>query len=488
LTEQSITTLWKPQLLIGGELVQPASDTMDVTSPADGTRLGEVPVATPDVVAAAVDAATAAFPAWRATNLRERQAAVLALADYLATDLPNLATLEAVDGGLPLTAAGNDIRLAVAFVRYLAGLAYSWGGRSIPVAANGVDFTMRQPYGPTARIVPFNHPLLFAAWKIAAPLLTGNTIVLKPPDQAPLSALRLAVALRDIFPPGVVNVVTGPGHVTGDALVRHPGIKRIAFIGSVPTGRRILAAAAERNVPVTAELGGKNAHIIAADADLDRAVHAAVAGMNYVGAGQSCGSYSRVLVHESVYDEVVQRIATRTRAVAVGHPMAEGTIMGPLIGPEAVSRAEASVQDAVDNGASVVAGGSVPVVENGAGGFYLEPTVVADVEPAMGIATTELFGPVQSIIRWSTLDEVIKIANGTEFGLVASVHARDVGVVMQLVDALDAGSIAVNGDGVQHWMGAPFGGIKASGVGGKEDTVDELIDSTVEKNIFIASN
>jgi acyl-CoA reductase-like NAD-dependent aldehyde dehydrogenase len=269
-------------------------------------------------------------------------------------------------------------------------------------------------------------------------------------------------------------------------LVRHPGIKRIAFIGSVATGRRILSAASERNIPVTAELGGKNAHIIAADADLDRAVQCAVTGMNFNGAGQSCGSYSRVLVQDEVYDEVVAAIVDRVQRIRVGHPLDPANEMGPLIGPAPIANALKVIDEAVDAGASVAFGGELPVVPDGAEGYYMTPTIVADVRPEMRIARDELFAPVQAVLRWSTVEEAIEIANGTEFGLCASVHASDIGAAMRIAEALEVGSVAVNGGGATHWMGAPFGGVKASGIGGKEDSVDELLDSTYEKNVFIS--
>jgi acyl-CoA reductase-like NAD-dependent aldehyde dehydrogenase len=473
-------------MLIGGDLVDAGRERMPVDSPGDGSSLGHVPVADRQLVADAVTAAEAAFPGWKRTDLRDRQAALVALADHLASDAENLAFLDAVDAGIPVGSALGEVRFAESFIRYLAGLAYSWGGRTVPTAARGIDLTLREPFGPTARITAFNHPLMFAAWKIAAPLLVGNTVVLKLPDQAPLSGLRLCPALQRIFPAGVVNVVTGPGQLTGDALVRHPGIKRIAFIGSVATGRRILSIAAERNVPVTAELGGKNAHIVAGDADLDRAAACAVAGMGYRGAGQSCGSYSRVLVHDSVYDEVVDRIAGLTKGLRVGHPLDPRTQVGPLISPAAVSRALAAVREAVDAGASLVAGGTIPAVQSGDGGHYLTPTIVGDVEAGMGIAQQELFAPVQAVLRWSTLEEAIGLANGTEFGLCASIHSSDLRTVMTLTEALEVGSVAVNGSGAQHWLGAPFGGIKSSGIGGKEDSLDELLEATYEKNVFIS--
>jgi betaine-aldehyde dehydrogenase len=474
-------------MLIGGELVDGSDDQMAVTNPCNGASLGHVPVADAALVDAAVQAAEDSFPAWRGTNLRQRQSALVALADYLASDIENLAMLDAIDGGLPIGTAKSNVRFAESYVRYLAGLAHSWGGRTVPVADKGFDFTIRHPLGPTARIIPFNHPLMFAAWKIAAPLLVGNTVVLKLPDQAPLSGLRLAGALQTIFPPGVVNVLTGPGHLTGDALVRHPGIMRVAFIGSVSTGRRILAAVASRNVPVTAELGGKNAHIIAEDADLDRAVRAAVDGMGYSGAGQSCGAYSRVLVQDAVHDEVVARIARLTASLTVGDPRELETQVGPLIGPEAVTRALQAVREAAESGATIVLGGNVPDVDGCAKGYYMNPTVLAGVDATMRVARDELFAPVQTIHRWSTVDEVLELANDTEYGLCASVHSADIRTAMRLAEGLEVGTVAVNAGGSPHWMGAPFGGHKASGIGGKEDSVDELLDSTYEKNIFIST-
>jgi betaine-aldehyde dehydrogenase len=486
MTVDKVADLSLRRMLIGGDLIDTSVGQMPVSSPGDGSSLGHVPVADQQLVAAAVTAAESAFPDWKRTDLSSRQSALVALADHLASDAENLAFLDAVDAGIPIGPATGEVRYAEGFVRYIAGLAHSWGGRTVPTAVRGIDLTLREPFGPTARIIAFNHPLMFAAWKIAAPLLVGNTVVLKLPDQAPLSGLRLCAALQRIFPAGVVNVVTGPGHLTGDALVRHPGIRRIAFIGSGATGRRILSIASERTVPVTAELGGKNAHIVAGDADLDRAAQCAVTGMGYRGAGQSCGSYSRVLIHDSVYDEVIDRIARITKGLRVGHPLDPRTQVGPLISPAAVSRAMSTVQEAVDAGASLVAGGTTPTVDGAAGGHYLSPTLVGDVEAGMAIAQQELFAPVQAVMRWSTVEEAAALANGTEFGLCASIHSADIRTVMTLIEALEVGSVAVNGTGPQHWMGAPFGGCKSSGIGGKEDSVDELLEATYEKNVFIS--
>lgn len=473
------------RLLIGGKLIDGDRQSMPVVNPTDGSSLGSVPVADASLVDEAVLAATAAFPGWRNADLRKRQSALFELAGYLMEDIEALAFLDAIDSGLPIEAARSNVRFADTYIRYIAGLAYSWGGRTVPMSG-AFDFTVRTPFGPTARIIPFNHPVMFAAWKIAGPLLVGNTIVLKLPDQAPLSGLRLSLALQRIFPPGVVNVVTGPGQVTGDHLVRHSGIKRVAFIGSVSTGRRILAAAAERNVPVTAELGGKNAHIITGDADLERAASCAVAGMSYQGAGQSCGSYSRVLVHDSVYERTVKLISELTRRVRVGDPLKADTDMGPLIGQDSVARARAAVEEAVGAGATLALGEANPDGDWQGSGYFMPPTILTNVSSDMRVAQEELFAPVQSILRWSTLDEVIALANDTEFGLCASVHTRNIDTAMALTDALEVGSVSINGTGSQHWLGAPFGGVKASGIGGKEDSVDELYEATYEKNVHVA--
>ena len=473
------------KMLIGGKLVDASSGaTRTILSPADGRPLADVAWAGIDDVHLAVEAARRAADSWRFTDLLARRQCITRLAAAIEQDAEPLAYLDAVDSGSPLSGMRQDVAFAPLLLELMAGYAFSWGGRSIPVPGRCIDFTMREPFGVTARMVPFNHPLTFAAWKIAAPLLTGNTVVLKLPDQTPLSGLRLAAMLADIFPAGVVNVLTGDGRVVGDALVRHPDVARIAFIGSVETGKSILRAAADRVVPVTLELGGKNPMIVCADADVDAAADAAVRGMNFGTQGQSCGSYSRLFLHRAIADEVLARVVAKVSSIRVRHPLDHTAEMGAVVDERARDKIEMYVEYATSEGAVVLTGGRRPIVPGGEQGFYYEPTVLGNVGTDMRVAREEVFGPVLSVLDWTDQDEVIEEANKLPLGLTANVHTRDLARAMTLAERIEAGSVAINGDGAQHWLGAPFGGFKESGYG-KEESVDELVESTREKNINI---
>lgn len=471
-------------MLIAGELVPASSqETMPVESPGDGEQIAAVPAATREDVERAVEAAAEAFSAWRFTDLMARRSALLELAQLIVDNAETLALLDALDGGSPIRSMRRDIAGAVAYIEWVAGLAFSWGGHTPSTAGGGIDLTLREPYGVTARIIPFNHPFYFAC-KIAAPLITGNTVVLKLPDQTPLSGLWLASHIGKLFPKGVVNIISGHGAIAGDALVRHPKVGRIAFTGSVPTGRHIVAAAAERFAATSMELGGKNPMIICADADLDQALPAAVTGMNYSTQGQSCGSYSRLFVHDSLHDEVVERLAALVDAVKVGHPLDEASDMGALIDERARTRSESYVAAALGGGARLVAGGVRPDAPELGSGYYVRPTVLADVTHDMPVAREEIFGPVQSVIRWSKLDTLIEMANGTDYGLTANICTRDLDRAFYLARRIESGTMSINGNGAMHWVGAPFGGFKASGFG-KEDSLDEILETTREKNIYL---
>ena len=478
------TAFRSTRMLIGGDLVGARSgSTMPVECPGDGSIIAQVPAAGADDVGRAVAAASAALPGWRFTDLMARRQAILDLAAAVRDNVDHIARLDAIDSGSPIRSMRRDVAGAIFYLEWVAGLAFSWGGHAPATTGTGIDLTLREPFGVTARIVPFNHPFYFAC-KIATPLLTGNTVVLKLPDQTPLSGLWLAEQAAALFPAGVVNIVSGHGAIAGEALVRHPGVARICFTGSVPTGRRIAQRAAERFVPVSMELGGKNPLIICADADLQDAIRAAVAGMNYSTQGQSCGSYSRVLVHESVHDAAVEMLSAEIPRVRVGHPLAEESEMGALISESARDRVEGHIGDAVSAGARIVTGGTRPDGPTLSTGWYANPTLLDSVDMSMRVAREEIFGPVQSVIRWSTEEEVIAAANATEFGLTANVHSRDIDRALHIARRVDSGAVSVNGDGTMHWPGAPFGGFKSSGVG-KEDSLDEIVESTREKNLYI---
>jgi 2-formylbenzoate dehydrogenase len=344
---------------------------------------------------------------------------------------------------------------------------------------------MREPLGIVARIVPYNHPLMFAATRIALPLLAGNAVVLKAPDQAPLSTLRLGELLTDVLPRGVLSVLSGPGALTGDAIVTHPEIRRIGFIGSPATGRGIQRRAAETGVKhVTLELGGKNPMIIFADVEPRAAAAAAVEGMNFrMTAGQSCGSTSRLFVHESIYTKVLAHLKELVQEIRLGSPTSVDSEMGPLISRSHVERVAALVDNAVANGATLVTGGGRPDAPDLADGTYYLPTVLADVDPAAPVACEEVFGPVLIVSSWREETEVFDIANSLPLGLTASVWTNNQLTAHRAIRRLDAGYVWVN-TASRHMVGLPFGGNKDSGIG-REECVEELLSYTKTKSVCI---
>lgn len=471
------------ELLIDGELVR-GDHGLECVDPNDGRGLGEIPEASDAQVDAAAEAAWRAFRTWRDTDVAERGRVVLSIARLLRERRDGLAMLEAVSGGMPLRMAHADIERAAGQLEYLAGLAWEVKGTTVPSAPGSLAMTVREPYGPTARLTAFNHPVMFSAARIGAPLLTGNTVVLKIPEQASLAPLLFASIIADVAPPGVINVVCGRGGTTGAALVGHPRIARVAFIGSVATGKAILRACAERVVPAGLELGGKNPLIVCADADPHAAARTAVAGMNYGSAGQSCGSLSRVLVHRSLYPAVTELIARQLDKIVVGHALDESTEMGPLINAAARDRIVAAIEGAGDRGARIATGGVAEFPDLGAG-YFARPTLLSDVDPGDPVCREELFGPVQVIVAWDDVDEAIELANDSEYGLVSCVHTKDVALAVRIAKELDTGSVAVNGKGGGHWRGVPFGGFKSSGLG-KEEDINELLESTRLKSLVLA--
>lgn len=474
-------------MLIGGEMTRgAATDWIESTSPADETLLGRVPDATAADVGAAVAAAAAAQPAWAARSVWDRAAVLRRLAAAIRARGPEIVTLEARDTGNTIAKLGADVQIAAAYLEYFAGLASEMKGETVPATASGLHFTLREPYGVVARIVPFNHPFMFAAAHLAAPLVAGNAVVVKTPETSPLSGSLLGELCREHLPPGLVNVVHGRGNPAGDALVRHPAVRRIGFTGSVPTGLAIQRAAAESAVKhVTLELGGKNPFIVFPDADLDRVVEHAVSGMNFSWAGQSCGSTSRLLLHDSVHDEVVERVAARLRALRVGDPLDPASEMGPVNSRRQHERVLGFIESARAEGARLVTGGRRPPGAAFARGFWVEPTLYADVDPAMRVAREEVFGPIVCSLRWRTEDEAVRLANAVELGLTAAVWTRDLATAMRMMRRIEAGTVWVNTAG-QHFVGTPFAGWKDSGLGG-EECLEELLSYTRVKAVHVLS-
>ena len=469
-------------LVLGGHL-EPATDgrLYAVTGPATGEVLTAVPWASSEDVDRAVQAAKAAAARWARIPPRDRAQALLAFSRRLEAESEFFAYLDAVNSGNPIREMQRDVVLATQVIEYYASLATELKGETLPSTEETLHFSIREPYGVVGRIVAFNHPTLFAASRLAAPLVAGNAIIIKPAEQTPLSALALGRIALEVFPPGLINILSGDGPTTGGALVRHPDVRRIAFIGSTETGRLIQRQAAESAIKyVTLELGGKNPFIVFPDVDPHVVASAAVRGMNFVWQGQSCGSTSRLFVHERLYEEVVALVVERVRQIKVGHPLDEETQMGPLISRQHLERTLHYIESAVDEGARLVAGGGRPAGVH-PGGFYLEPTVLADVQPNMRVAQEEIFGPVLSVLPWRNFDALIEAVNGVRYGLTASIWTNDLNQAIRTARLVESGYVWVN-DVSAHYLGAGFGGYKDSGVG-KEENLSELLSYTREKYI-----
>jgi len=461
-------------MLIDGELCAAADGGwLQSENPANEQPLGRVASAGETDVRRAVAAARAAQPAWAAKSVWERAAALRQLAAGIRARGAQILDLEARDTGNTIGKLSADIQIAAGYLEYFAGLGSELKGETVPATAQGLHFTLREPWGVVARIVPFNHPFMFAAAHLAAPLMAGNAVVVKTPETSPLTGSILGELCREHLPAGLVNIVHGLGLPAGDALVRHPDVRRIGFTGAVPTGLAIQRAAAESGVKhVTLELGGKNPFIVFPDADLDKVVEMAVAGMNFSWAGQSCGSTSRLLLHDSVHDEVVERVATRLRQLRLGDPTDPASEMGPVNSRRQHERVLGFIDSAREQGARLVTGGRRPPGDAFRAGYWVEPTLYADVDPAMRVAREEVFGPIVCALRWSTEAQAVALANGTEFGLTAAVWTRDLETAMRMIRRIEAGTVWINTAG-QHFVGTPFGGWKDSGLGG-EECLEEL--------------
>ncbi len=472
-------------MYIGGEFVPSESGAwMDTVNPATGKVHGRVPAGTVADVDRAVKAAAAAQEEWGAKSVWERGALIRQLAERIRASGDRVLEIESADTGNTIASLGNDITLASGYLDFVAGLGIEIKGESVPATAENIHFTLRQPYGVVGRIVPFNHPFCFAGAHLGAPLIAGNTVVLKSPDQSPLSATVMAEICAEVLPPGVVNIVSGEGVVVGDAIVRHPQVPRIGFTGSVPTGLAIQRSAAEVAVKhVTLELGGKNPFIAFPDADPQAVARAAVSGMNFSWSGQSCGSTSRLMLHESIHDEVVDLIAADVRAIKVGDPLDVNSGMGPVNSEKHFRHVMRLIDAGIAEGARVVAGGAAATVPGFEGGFWVQPTVFADVTMDMTVAREEVFGPVLCILKWSDVDEVMTMANQLDMGLTAAIFSNDIRTAMNAARRVESGCVWINGTG-RHYMGTGFAGWKNSGLG-REECLEEVLSYTLSKSVHI---
>ena len=473
------------KMLIGGELVPSSSgEWIDSVNPATEEVIGYVPAGGKPDVDRAVESAAAAFPMWAALDPAQRAAYLRDLAAKLRSQKEAVVQLEVADTGNTIREMELDVDSGASALEYFAGLAMEVKGETIPATTANLHFSIREPFGVVGRIVPFNHPVMFAAAKIAAPLAAGNSVVLKPSEQSPLSSLLFARMCREVLPPGVVNIVTGFGATAGDALVRHPDVKRLAFIGSVETGMALERAAGESGIKqLSLELGGKNPLIVFPDADLPRALQGAVRGMNFSWQGQSCGSTSRLFLHASMYEDALAELAAMVGRLRVGDPLQYSSDVGPINSKRQLEKDLRYIENARAEGARLLTGGKRPDGDEFARGYWLEPTVFADVTPGMQLFREEVFGPVLSVIRWEDTDEVIEMANAVDYGLTAAIWTRDIRTALTTARRVQSGYVWINGSSA-HYRGSSFGGKKNSGTG-TEEGLDELLSYTENKTIHV---
>jgi len=452
------------KLFINGEFVNAASGkTFPTINPATGKKLADIAEGDKADVDLAVAAAKEAFArgsVWRDLDASARGTLLNRLADYLQRDATIIANLETLDNGKPFEDAVFDVTCSVDTLRYYAGWADKVGGKTIPSDGNFLTMTRKEPIGVVGQIIPWNYPLLMLAWKWGPALATGNTLVLKPAEQTPLSALYVAaLTIEAGFPPGVVNIIPGYGPTAGAAIATHPDIRKVAFTGSVEVGKIVSAAASATLKRVSLELGGKSPLVIFDDADLDEAVEIAH-GAIFSNHGQNCCAGSRTFVQEKIYDDFVRKATEKAKQRKVGNPFEQGVQQGPQVDDEMFTKVLGYIEAGKKEGATLQTGGK----RVGSVGYFIEPTVFSNVTDNMKIAREEIFGPVQSILKFKTLDEVIERANNTNYGLAAGVITKNINNALIFSQAVEAGSVWVNCyDAVVPQ--APFGGFKNSGIG-----------------------
>jgi acyl-CoA reductase-like NAD-dependent aldehyde dehydrogenase len=474
------------KLIINGEHVA-ASDgqTFDVFDPSSGERLATVAKATKADIDRAVQSARAALEskAWGGVAPAERGRIMWRMAQAIRERAEELATLESQDNGKPLRQSRTDVQVAARYFEFFAGIADKIMGNTIPLGPGFLDFTVREPIGVSAQIVPWNYPIQIGGRGIAPALAAGCTIVLKPSSEAPMTALRLGeIGLACGLPPGVLNVVPGTGSEAGVALASHPDINQLTFTGSVDVGVQVAKLAAGNVVPVVMELGGKSPNIVFADADLDLAA-AGVANAIFQNAGQTCSAGSRLLVERGAKSALLERLAARAETMRIG-PGVSDPDMGPIISSRQRETIERYIAVAREEGATIAAGGGRPSDPALAGGYYLQPTLLDGVSPDMRVAQEEIFGPVLAIIEVEDVEEAAAVANKTQYGLVAGIWTRDINKAMALASRIKAGQVYVNTYGAGGGVELPFGGYKKSGYG-REKGLESLASYTQVKNVCV---
>lgn len=471
-------------LLIGGREVA-AARTFPAVEPSTGRTWAEVAAASSDDVDRAVEAAAIAFESWRNSSPAERQERLWAVADRLTADAARWPALLATENGRAIREAGFiDVPTAAEIFRYFSGLARDLHGITVPCGPTSHVYTSRRPLGVVAAIVPWNSPLISVAHKIAPALAAGNTVVIKPSELASVSTVEFVRLVQDLFPPGVINVVTGFGPEAGSRLVSHPGVAKVSFTGGTETGRRILSDTGQQLTPTLMELGGKGAMVVCADADLDTVTEDVLTGI-FAANGEVCFASSRLMVHRDRYDELLERVVARADAIVVGDALDPATQLGPLVTVQHRDSVAAHVGRAVAAGAELRAGGVIPdVADELADGAYFRPTVLASPDGSTPASCDEFFGPVLTVEAWDDEDEVVDRVNAVAFGLANGVWTADLARAHRLADRLDSGMVWVN-----TWfatpLGQPQGGVKASGFG-REGAAETLLEYTTTKVINVS--
>jgi aldehyde dehydrogenase (NAD+) len=472
------------RLLIGGEFVDGVEGrTIEVFDPHDGSVLAEVAEAGAADVDRAVTAAGRAFDGWRLTPAADRGRLLLRLADAIEAHADEFALLETRDTGHPLRdTTGLDVPRTAATFRYFGGMADKHQGTVVPVERGFLNYVTREPLGVVGQIVPWNFPLMFTSWKMGPALAAGNTVVLKPAELTPMTALRVAELVTEVgFPPGVVNVVPGYGATAGQRLVDHPDVAKVSFTGSTAVGRGVVTGSAGNLKQVHLELGGKGANIVFPDADLSAAVGGTAFGI-FHNQGQACIAASRLIVHRDVADEFLARLITLARSIRLGDPKDPATEMGPLTSPGHRDRVLSYIKVAVDDGGAVLTGGRPPTAPDLSRGCYVEPTIVR-AEPSDRVAREEVFGPFMTVHRFDTEEEALAIANGVDYGLGGGLWTRDLSRAHRIARELRAGMVWVNSYKRVN-PGSPFGGVGSSGYG-REMGFEAMREYTEAKSVWI---